>query len=61
MKIKTSQTGWLPTVSIHPHLTALHQLLVSSGVLVGGGSILSGSDGLCGCSRSLLGSILEEI
>lgn len=43
------------------HLTALHQLLVSSSVLVGGGSILSSCDGLCGCSRSLLSSILRNI
>lgn len=43
------------------HLTALHQLLVSSSVLVGGGSVLSSSDGLCGCSRRLLGSVLRNM
>lgn len=43
------------------HLTAVHQLLVSSSVLVGGSSILSGSDGLCGRGRSLLGSILGNM
>lgn len=42
------------------HLAALHQLLVSSGVLVGGSGVLCGSDGLRGCSRGLLGSILTD-
>ena len=38
-----------------PHLAALHQLLLGRGVLVGHGCVLGGGDGLCGCSRSLLG------
>lgn len=41
------------------HLAALHQLLMCSRVLVGGGSVLSSSNGLSGCSCSLLGSILR--
>lgn len=41
------------------NLAALHQLLMCSRVLVGGGSVLSSSNGLCGCSCSLLGSILR--
>ena len=38
-----------------PHLAALHQLLLGRRVLVGHGCVLGGGDGLCGCSRSLLG------
>lgn len=57
---KTTKNKWHPAVSNIPHLTTLHQLLVSSCVLVGGGSVLSSGDCLCGCSCSLLGSILRN-
>lgn len=43
--------GWV-------HLAALHQLLLCSRVLVGGGGVLSGSDGLSGCRRRLFGCVL---
>lgn len=42
------------------HLAALHQLLMCSRVLVGGGGVLSSSNGLRGRSCSLLGSILGK-
>lgn len=57
---KTTKSKWHPAVSNIPHLTTLHQLLVSSCVLVGGGGVLSSGDCLCGCSCSLLGSILRN-
>lgn len=47
------------SVCSNPHLTALHQLLVSCCDLVGGGGVLRGSNGLCGCSCSLLGGVLR--
>lgn len=57
-KLKTSRTKWAEWRATRVYLAALDQLLVSRLVLVGGGSVLSCSNGLSGCSCCLLCCIL---
>lgn len=49
---------WVEWTGARVYLAALDQLLVSRLVLVGGGSVLSCSNGLSGCSCRLLCCIL---
>lgn len=43
-----------------PYLAALHQLLLRSGVLIGGGGMLRSGDGLRGRGSGLLGCMLAQ-
>lgn len=43
-----------------PYLAALHQLLLRSGVLIGGGGVLRSGDGLRGRGSGLLGCMLAQ-
>ncbi len=45
---------------VETHLAALHELLLGRRVLVGGGGVLRGSDGLSGSRCRLFGCILTN-